>query len=291
MGSTGTQERGRERRASVVVAAHDEAAVIEACLASLAAQDESGDVTVVANGCHDDTAERARSRGARVVELAEAGKANALNHGDAAAQGFPRLYLDADIVLPPDGLRLLADALDSGAADAAVPSRRLAVDGRPWTVRCWASINQRLPVYDHALFGRGAIMLSASGRRLFTDFPGLVADDLYLDSVVDPGRRRLVRAVEVVVETPYSTTDLLNRLVRVRRGNSDLRARTAGTRSADRWSWFRSVVLREPRLLPAGVVYVALTVLAALLARRPAAARVWGRDESTRRVGAGQAPR
>nr|WP_091079308.1 glycosyltransferase family 2 protein [Microlunatus sagamiharensis] len=271
------------RTPSVVVAAHDESAVITRCLDALAAQDEAAAVVVVANGCHDDTAGLARRPGVRVVELAEAGKANALNHGDAVAVGFPRLYLDADIVLPSDGVRRLADAL---AADddlqAAVPARRMATEGRPWVVRCWAAINARLPVYEDALFGRGAIMLSRSGRALFEDFPGLMADDLFLDSVVARDRRAVIGSVEVVVQTPYRTRDLLNRLVRVRRANADLRSRALGTRPAARASWLRSVVLRDPRLLPAGLVYAVLTVVAAERARRASASKAWGRDESSR---------
>ncbi len=62
---------------SVVIAAHNEAAVIERCLASLLADAASGefDVIVVANGCTDNTARLAERRpGVRVVEIPEASK-------------------------------------------------------------------------------------------------------------------------------------------------------------------------------------------------------------------------
>nr|MBA3488797.1 glycosyltransferase family 2 protein [Longispora sp. (in: high G+C Gram-positive bacteria)] len=52
-------------------------------------------VTVVANGCPDDTAAVARAAGVRVVVLSAAWKAAALNAGNAVAIGFPRVYLDA----------------------------------------------------------------------------------------------------------------------------------------------------------------------------------------------------
>ena len=47
-------------------------------------------------------------------------------------------------------------------------------------------------------------------------------------------------------------------------------------------AWFREVVVPNPRLAPAGVVYVGITVLSALLARRSPPQTGWERDESTR---------
>jgi hypothetical protein len=58
---------------------------------------------------------------------------------------------------------------------------------------------------------------------------------------------------------------------------------STGVRKADRLSWLRDVVLPRPWLALAAVGYVALTVAAALQARRARkSARVWARDESSR---------
>ena len=88
---------------AVVVPAHDEAAVIERCLAAMLAEAEPDEfeIVVVCNGCTDDTAARARRSApkARVIELSEASKAMALRAGDAAASVFPRCYVDADVVV------------------------------------------------------------------------------------------------------------------------------------------------------------------------------------------------
>ncbi|WP_434318700.1 glycosyltransferase [Leifsonia sp. P73] len=75
---------------SVVIAAHDEEAVLGACLRSLLSEGVERDrIVVVANGCSDRTAEVARDHGVVVVEREEPGKAAALNAGDAVAHGFP----------------------------------------------------------------------------------------------------------------------------------------------------------------------------------------------------------
>jgi glycosyltransferase involved in cell wall biosynthesis len=273
---------------SVVIAAHNEAAVIGRCLDALLERAEPGefDITVACNGCTDATAAIAGSRpGVRVLDLALANKAGALNAGDAAATGFPRVYLDADIVLGTIGLRALAAAVTRpGGPTAATPRRELDLTGRPLPVRGYYAINRRLPVYRDALFGRGAIMLSAAGRAAFDRFPNLIADDLFLDSLFRPGQKAEVGAVAARVATPRRTSDLVRRLARVRAGNTALRqAARSGplrVRRPSGTSWLRDVVMPRPWLLPAGACYLALTLLAEYAARR--GDRGWGRDESSR---------
>ena len=91
---------------SVIIAAHDEESVIGACLASLRSQrgGPQPEIIVSANGCTDRTAQIAAEAGVRVIDRSEPGKPGALNAADAVAIGFPRVYLDADIVLAPDAL-------------------------------------------------------------------------------------------------------------------------------------------------------------------------------------------
>lgn len=275
---------------SVVIAAHDEAAVLGRCLDALLAGATPGefDITVVANGCRDRTAQVAAARPwVRVVELADAGKAGALNAGDAVAVGFPRVYLDADILLTADGLRAIASAVGDGGALAAVPRRLLDLAHRPLLVRAFYTINARLPAYRDGLFGRGVIALSAPARARFNRFPDMVADDLFLDALFTAQEKREVSLVPARVATPRRTRDLFRRLVRVRAGNAAMRAaagRTApsGVRPARRAAWLR-VVAARPWLAPAAAGYVGLTLAAAFAARMDRGkAQDWRRDGSTR---------
>jgi glycosyltransferase involved in cell wall biosynthesis len=272
---------------SVVIAAHDEEDVLGACLDALVAQADPNAVHLVvsANGCTDGTAEVARRRGATVVESAVAGKAAALNAADDVAVGFPRVYLDADIIVPPGGVDRVIDRLGDGVL-AAVPRRILDTDGSPLLVKAYCTINERLPVFRHSLFGRGMIAVSAEGRARFDRFPDVIADDLFLDAQFAESEKRESSDVSVVVRAPRTTTALLHRLVRVRRGNAELRAAAArGTvgpvRAADRWAWLRDVVRPRPWLVFAAVPYVAITLAAAGAARR-VQNESWGRDDTTR---------
>jgi hypothetical protein len=133
------------------------------------------------------------------------------------------------------------------------------------------------------------VAVSEQGRKRFGEFPAMIADDLFIDSQFSDAEKAEVSSVEVMVEAPFTTRDLVRRLVRVRRGNAQLReAAAAGqldarVRRSDRMAWLRDVVLRDPKLAPAAIPYVLITLLAGILAkRRVRPGNGWGRDESTR---------
>ncbi|NMR21443.1 glycosyltransferase family 2 protein [Cellulomonas fimi] len=279
---------------SVIIVAYNEASIIGQNLDLLLSGTSRDDmeVIVVANGCVDATAAVARARGVRVLDLPDPGKSAALNAGDAVATSFPRVYLDADIAVSSAMVRALADALsrpDAGTGTvplAAAPDRHLVVRGRPLAVRCYFAIQSRLPAARSGLYGRGMIALSERGRARFARFPDILADDLFLDSLFAESERVILTSVRTEVQTPRSTRDLVLRLTRVRRGNAELRALSGQggvheVRRSSRISWLRHVVLRQPWLLPAGVPYAVITVLADLRARR--VGDRWERDSSTRR--------
>ncbi|WP_239123304.1 glycosyltransferase family 2 protein [Rhizocola hellebori] len=273
---------------SVIITAYNEAAVIGRCLDSLLAGASPDDleIIVVANGCTDETVAIASSRPqVKVIELPEAGKAAALNAGDAVASGFPRIYLDSDVILSPKAALDLARALtpvdDASAPLAVTPRRELNTKGRSVVVRGFYAINSRLPIFKDALFGRGVIAVSRAGRERFGVFPEQMADDLFLDSRFTSAEKREVNTVVSHVETPKRTRDLLRVQTRVRAGNARLRAIDASTRPPARSSWLTEVLLPKPWLLPAAVAYLTVTLIAAHRAKR-AKANHWGRDESTR---------
>lgn len=285
--------RVSESSTSIIIAAHNEAAILGRSLDLLLdGLDRSlFEVIVVANGCADATAEIASARDVVVVDLPKAGKSAALNAGDAVATGEHRIYLDADVAASGSVAAALIAALDSDDRPRllAYPDRLVATNGRPLPVRWYYAIQTRLPASRTGAFGRGMIALSAQGRQRFDQFPELIADDLFLDGLFHESERVLVEDVFTVVQTPARTRDLVRRLTRVRQGNLQLRraaerdptVTTGSVRQSNRLSWLRDVVLHEPLLAPAGIVFATLTVIADLRARRG------GHDWGTERIHGG----
>jgi glycosyltransferase involved in cell wall biosynthesis len=209
---------------SVVIPAHDEAGVIRRCLDSLFSGFEPGeiDVVVVCNGCSDDTAELARSSGhpLRVIELGDRSKPAALRAGDLTASAFPRLYLDADVVLPGPAARSVMARLQAGAVAARPP---IAYDfcRSSAAVRSYYRARSRVPSVLGSLWGAGVYGLSAAGRARFDEFPDVVADDLWLDRQFERNEVEIVDSAPVVVVVPRRSRELLRMLRRVYRGKAE----------------------------------------------------------------------
>ncbi|MFC6705700.1 glycosyltransferase [Flexivirga alba] len=274
---------------TVLIAAHNEEAVIGGTLDGLltGGSAESLEVIVAANGCTDGTVTVARRRSVEVVEVAAAGKAAALNAAERRATGYPRVYLDADIQLDKAAIERLSESLrpapgDSGRPLVAVPARTVDVSASSRWVRMYYRVHALHPSYATGLFGRGAVAVSEAGRARFAEFPEVIADDLFLDSLFDETEARHLDDVVSVVVAVRSTRSLVRRLARVRRGNAQLRAAdSAGVvRQAVGVRWLTAAVRADPALALATAVYVAVTVVAEARAR-------WGRGhwESERNGG------
>ena len=226
-----------------------------------------------------------------MLETPRPSKVAALDLGDAAVSTYPRIYLDADIVVTPETVQDLCAALAGpGAPLVAVPSRHLELAGRPLVVRAYYAVQRHLPAFESGLFGRGLVALSREGRDRFGTFPEQVADDLFLDSLFTTDERVRLPGLTTSVETPLRVRDLLDRLTRVRRGNAALRRgrpRRDGTRRCGRPTAGRGCATsssRGPGWHRPGVVYVAVTLVAERRARRTAGSTTWGRDESSRQA-------
>src|SRR6185295_9740290 len=183
-------------------------------------------VVVVCNGCDDATADVVRGFGDRVrlIETPVASKTNALNLGDDAALGFPRLYVDADVVLPLDAVRKIAARLAEDAP-AASPSMATDLSRSSWVVRAYYAVWTRLPYVREGMIGVGVYALSEVGRRRFGRFPSVIADDGYVRMHFDADERVLVDGAPVRVVAPATLADLLKVKTRSRLGGLELAAK------------------------------------------------------------------
>jgi len=94
---------------SIIVPAHNEEAYLGATLDALRRQRYPDyEVVVVANGCDDRTADVAREKCDRLVVLKEKSLGVARNLGARMATGELLIFLDADTLLEPRALRVIA---------------------------------------------------------------------------------------------------------------------------------------------------------------------------------------
>jgi hypothetical protein len=269
---------------SVVIPAHNEQAVIAACLAPLAgaAADGTLEVVVVGNGCTDATAALARRvPGIRVLDLPAAGKTAALRAGERLVSALPRLYLDADVVLPLASAVAVLRHLAAGGAPAARPPVRFDTSFSDPLVRRYYRARSRLPAVLGSLWGAGVYGLSAAGRARFAEFPDLVADDLWIDQQFRPDEISIVDCPPVVVTAPRTAAGLMTVLQRTYRGKAeqaDTARDTAPGTARD--------VGRLARSGPGGLVdattYAGLVVAARLAYRIPRQRQTWERDDTSR---------
>ncbi|MFT3886597.1 MAG: glycosyltransferase [Arachnia sp.] len=280
--------------ASLIIPAHNESAVLPATLQRIADDPlaASVEVIVVANACTDTTAETARGFADRlplltVIDTETPGKANALNLGDEAARAFPRVFLDADIVLGPGALEGMISALSVDEPVVGSPAIRFDLDGADRWVRDYYRVFEKMPYMSEDLVGLGVYGVSAAGRSRFERFPDLMADDLYIQRLFDPAER--VRTPgEFVVRTPRRWADLVKVRTRVDRGNAQVAATADDLESGHDYSRTSSSTVRslvdlvsgQPSLAPAALVYVGTTAAAKVQARRKG--DHWGRDDSSR---------
>lgn len=186
---------------SVIVPANEEAATIGPCLTALLESDFPGDlavqVVVVANGCRDDTAQRAQgfaprfaARGWRldVIERSEGGKPGALNAGDARAIGAVRAYLDADVRVSRPLLAQLVTALDRSGP--ALASGRVSIP-RPGSAvsRAYRRTYLRVPFMTHGVPACGLFAVNRAGRARWGDFPDIISDDTFVRLQFSPAER------------------------------------------------------------------------------------------------------
>jgi glycosyltransferase involved in cell wall biosynthesis len=274
---------------SVVIPAHNEAAVISRCLYALLAGFDPGelDVVVACNGCTDGTADIVRSSGypVRVTELDVASKPAALRAAEEMTIAFPRLYLDADVVLPSASARQVFDCLRAGPALAARPPIKYDAELSTPPVRSYYRARASVPAVMGSLWGAGVYGLSRAGRARFGRYPDVVADDLFVDQHFCRGEIEIVKSPPVVVKAPHRTADLLRILRRTYHGNSENRTRRdtatkAATTPSTLHDLGRLALARPAKAVDVGT-YLALATLARLTLAIATPAR-WERDNSSR---------
>ena len=169
---------------TIVIPAHDEAPVIARTLRHLQVGMRPGEfrIVVVANGCADETAARARDAApdATVIETRRPGKTHALNLGRMAAPaGAIVICLDADLEVTAEALRALIAPLRRGEALAACGRMDVLTDLSPPLVRAFYRGWRLNPYFGRGKFG-GLFALAPDGAGRVFPIPEVTADDEFV---------------------------------------------------------------------------------------------------------------
>jgi len=279
---------------SIIIPAHNEANVIGRCLEAMTegAEPRELEILVVCNGCSDDTAEIARRYGdaVKVLESPIPSKNAALNLGNQSATSYPRFFVDADIVLPLDSIRKVAEVLRSGTAHGAAPRIRVDLEQASWPVRAYYDIWLRTPYVQEGMLGSGVYAISEEGGRRFDEFPDIIADDAFVRLLFEPGERASVEGTWFLMTPPRTLRSLIHINVRRRVGlyeMAEIHPETTKNEAANQ----RSEVYRffaKPSLWPGLAVYLYAKVVCVAIYQwkaRQGRQKEWNRDNTSRSVG------
>ncbi|WP_298282194.1 glycosyltransferase family 2 protein [Novosphingobium sp.] len=282
---------------SVVIPAHNEAAVIERCLRAVMDDPQGmGEIIVACNGCTDDTAAIARriAPQAKVLEIAKGSKILALNQGNAAASATPRFFVDADIVVSGKALRALAEKLDdSTEIRAAAPALNVDLTGCSAPVRSYYKVWMQQPYVRVGMVGSGFFGLSAKGLEAVGTFPDIIADDLYVRTRFAPEQRARVErdgAGAPISFTVFPPRDLKT-LVRIegRRRAGDMQLDQAHATDHSKRTTTGGTLLSALGKDGVGLIdlgwYMIIKTVGRISARRKVKAKqpiAWARDDSSR---------
>lgn len=273
---------------SVVMPAHNEEALIERAVRSIAS--EEIDLIVVANGCTDATAERARKAGVslRVVEVSEASKIRALNAGSAAAHYSPVAFVDADVTVEGADLITLAQRLVAHPeAEVGAPIMRV-LPSRSWGVRQYYRIWALTAYRSRGHIGSGIYVLTQRGRERVAKFPDIIADDLFVQQHFAPHERLTPEDLAFTVRAPQTLASLVKRNTRIAAGNQQFAQLYPDLAPPSIGAGARAIltsVWRRPSLWMGFVVYALVYDAAHRGARRLLDRQLhveWSRDETTR---------
>ncbi len=278
-------------RATILIPAHDEAAVIGRTLwyLSRGLSFDHVRVIVIANGCSDATVARARAAlpMAKVIETDRRGKCHALNLGYRAAEpGGPVVCMDADLDVTAEAVAALISAVAAPGCMAACGQMDVLTAEAAPAVRLFYRGWRTNPYFARGKFG-GVFALSPEGAARVFPLPEITADDEFVRRSFAPQEIAFVPGCRFVARAPATFASLLRVRRRSLRGAREV-ARM-GKASPERGSAVRMMargVISPADALPIGFfVLVMAWVRLRLALERSTSARRWERDLTSRMPG------
>lgn len=211
---------------TVIVPAHNEASVIEACLDSIITQQDVGQIIVACNGCTDNTVDIVRRNYPDILclDIKKPSKTNALNEAEKHSSSFPIYYLDADTRIGKNTLMLINQHLATGKCLLAAPSPIIDTSCSSWVVKQYYKIWLTLPYIRDGVIGTCSFIISETGRKRFKSFPDVINDDGFVRCCFDSHERANISGTNIYITAPKTLYSLIKIKTRARLGNMQLDA-------------------------------------------------------------------
>ena len=217
--------------ATVIVPAHNEASVIEACLNSIVNQAGIDHIIVPCNGCTDNTVEIVESKFPNVVclDIEKPSKTNALNVAEAKAKelgvSYPIFYIDADTRLSDNCIPHISQAMADSPTLLSAPTPIINTDKSSWLVKTYYKVWTRLPYIKEGVIATCSFIVSEEGRQRFDQFADVIGDDGYIRCHFKNSEIANIEGAEIYITAPKDIFSLIKIKTRARLGNMELISR------------------------------------------------------------------
>lgn len=245
-------------------------------------------IIVVCNGCTDNTVKTVKSVSNNIlcIETKVGSKTNALNLGDAAANYYPRIYLDADIKVSADAIYAMANTLNNEKIFATSLEPKMDFSGTSLFVKAYYDIWLQLPYCKSGMIGSGVYALSEKGRMRFTEFPNIIADDGFVRCLFNEQERIVTQGFYAIVTAPKNLASLLKIKTRSRLGRYELKAKFPHLLTNENKDYSKAFfeLLFNYKLWFKLIVYLSINIATRFRANYQYTHKItqWERDESSR---------
>ena len=214
-------------KATVIIPAHNEAHSITACLKALGSgKNQSFQIVVICNGCTDKTEEVIKNEFPQVCvfNLPQASKSLAIRFAESKNPGFPRVYMDADILFNEDLISEFIRNIEEQDEDfLTIPKSHALTKKSSVLVKKYYEAWYSTKYVKQFGFGSGVYALSESARSRFNEWPELIADDGFVRTQFGAKEIKVLNQVMVLVTAPKTLIQLIKIKARSKLGNLQLR--------------------------------------------------------------------
>jgi len=217
--------------ATVIVPAHNEATVIEACLNSIVDQAGVSHIIAACNGCTDNTVEIVKSRFPDVIclDIQKPSKTNALNEAEIKAREigiqYPIFYIDADTQMSENAIQIIAKAMADGSILLSAPTPVIDTSKSSWLVKTYYKIWTQLPYIKEGVIATCSFIVSEAGRNRFDKFADVIGDDGFIRCHFKNKEISNIDGANIYITAPKDIFSLIKIKTRARLGNMELLAK------------------------------------------------------------------